>query len=117
MLAGSKALAPSRTATALRVATIRSAPCGGSGSWAAAMRTRSPGERVGGQAAAGDLKAVVGRPGHQRQRGVPGAGVQLREVPGQVVHRAERADRVDARDVDGDMTAVLVAADVGQVGG
>src|SRR5450756_136950 len=115
--AGSKALAPSRTATALRVTMIRSAPSGGSGSWAAVMRIRSPGERAGGQAAAGDLQAVVGRPGDQRQRGVPGAGEQLREVPGQVVDRAERADRVDARDVDGDMIAAGVAADVGQVGG
>src|SRR5450756_421624 len=116
-LADSKALAPSRTATALRATMIRSAPCGGSGSWAVAMRIRSPGERAGGQAAAGDLKAVIGRPGDQRQRGVPGVGVQLCEVPGQVVHRAERADRVDARDVDGDMPAAGVAADVGQVGG
>ncbi len=57
MLDGSKALAPSRIATALGVTVMRSAPCGGSGSWAMAMRT---GHQVNGPAAT--LLPVISRP-------------------------------------------------------
>src|ERR1035441_2334162 len=116
MLTDSIALAPSSTTTALPVATTRSAPCGGSGSWAVLMRMRSPGERAGHEAAVRDGQAVVGRPDHDGEGRVPGFCEQGGEMAGQVVHGAQRADGMDARDVDSDVVAVLVTANIGQVG-
>src|ERR1039458_2005614 len=116
MLTDSIALAPSSTTTALPVATTRSAPCGDSGSWAVLMRMRSPGERAGHEAAVRDGQAVVGRPNHDGEGRVPGFCEQGGEMAGQVVHGAQRADGMDARDVDSDVVAVLVTADVGPVG-
>src|ERR1017187_1109145 len=92
MLTDSIALAPSSTTTAFPVATTRSAPCGGFGSWAVLMRMRSPGERAGHEAAVRDGLPLVGhqrgprpqRP-HYRRAGIGGNAIKW-----QSGHRAPR---------------------------
>jgi hypothetical protein len=98
--------------TAQVVTITRSAPAGGQGSWAVRTRIKAATERAGKHVGAGDLKPVVGSAYRYRHRCVPGLRVQAWQVRG----GPERADRVDARDMDRNPAAVGVPPDVGDVG-